>query len=161
MSIDRLPWLYDSESVRGWQFLKAILFIVLGVGALLWMLFHKEVSAKELMETGTRIEGRVYRMETLQNGRERIAYGFTVGSNVYNISERLAADCNGLSKLGPITVWYDPADPHRCTTEHEVRLEEAKPGRIWLVLFLVVMMVLAAFQIYAILQPPPGGTLIR
>lgn len=160
MSIDRLPWLYDPESVRGWRVVKAALFIVFGGAFLVWYLFHMPESGSSIQERGTRIEGQVFRMGTLHNGKNLLSYGFRIDGKLISIQDRSVADFDGLKHMGPVEVWYDPSDPKRCTTEAEIRGESTRMRPIWVVLFLLLMLGLAGFQIYALFQPDPGKAIL-
>jgi hypothetical protein len=150
VSIDKFPGFYDSESVRGWRFLKAIFYGLIGIAMLLWMLFHRSPSGADLQKNGVQTEGRVTKMETVRNRSERISYVFTVNGRGVTADYRTVGDLDGLTRLGPITVWYDPADPTRCTTPNEMRGESAAKTVIPILIF-AAMIVLAGYQIYAIL----------
>lgn len=50
MPIDRLPGLYDPKSVRGWRFMKAAQYFVLGTVALIWFLFNRPESGADLQK---------------------------------------------------------------------------------------------------------------
>jgi len=152
MPIDKLPGLYDSESVRGWRLIKAGLYFILGAGFLVWMLLHPAKSPKELLDRGTLIEARVYRIDRDKKDRDLISYGFTIEGNTYSIENRRVADTDGLTKLGPIDVWYDPGNPNYCVTRNELRYHEQQPGRIWGFGVIAVMMLLAVYQIAASLR---------
>jgi hypothetical protein len=158
MSINRLPGLYDSESVKGWRLIKAVIFLFIGGSFLVWNLTHPTESKADLQKRGTLVEGRLYKTGKYKRV-DWISYGFTVGESLVSIEERPVADLDGLTLLAPISVWYDPADPRKCVTEHEVRLEESRPGRFWLYPVLLLMMALSGYQIYAIFSPRRTGTL--
>ena len=55
-----------------------------------------------------------------------------------------------MTRLGPITVWYDPADPQRCTTPNEIRGESVWKRLMPFAIF-GVMIFLSGYQIYATL----------
>jgi|SRR6185295_11939846 len=146
MSIDKMPGLYDEESVRGWQLLKALFsFIVCGI-VLAWLLFHWPKPPDHLVKTGVQVEGRVYEVGTRKNGQEFISYGFSANGSSISIKERRVADLGGVQRLGPIPVWYNPADPNDCITPNELRGRSAT-SPVWIVLGIVVVMALLALTI--------------
>ena len=150
MSIDRFPGLYDSESVRGWRFLKAIFFFLIGSGMLLWMLFRSSPSGAELQKNGVQVEGKVTDTYLSRKGKEKISYYFVVNGRRVSIDQRTVADLEGVARLGPITVWYDPEDPQRCTTPNEIR-DESAWKKILPVAIIVLMITLSGYHIYATL----------
>ena len=158
MSINRLPGLYDSESVKGWRLIKAVVYFIVGAGFLVWSLTHPTESKADLQKRGTLVEGRLYKTGKYKR-TDWISYGFKVGEDLVSIEERPVADLDGLTLQAPISVWYDPADPRKCVTQNEVRHEESRPGRFWLYPVLLLMMAMAGYQIYSIFSPGRSATL--
>jgi hypothetical protein len=153
MSIDKMPWLYDSESVRGWRVLKAgLAFLVLGA-FLVWYLFHLPVSGTTIQDRGTRVEGKVFRMGTTSKGENRLSYGFHVDGKLISVQERRVDDFGGLKQMGPLEIWYDPEDPQRCTTEGEIRAESMRLGPLGIILVLLAVMGFCGFQVYLGFRP--------
>lgn len=156
MSIDKIPGLYDPESVRGWRLIKAVTYLALGVGIIVYLIAsQRRASAQEtLTRTGTSIQGRVYGCTAERGDRVlRITYAFTVGDNTVDIRDRLVGDFVGLKPPGPIQVWYDPADPRRCITPNELRHAQHGVTPYLFGGLIVIMMGLAAVQAWQILQP--------
>jgi hypothetical protein len=113
------------------------------------MLFHRAPSGADLQEHGVEVEGRVIKMESPKSG-DRISYSFKAGERRMSVEYRTVADFDGLTRLGPITVWYDPADPNRCLTPNEIRAQSG--GKTLMgVIILALMMGLSGYQVYLIL----------
>src|SRR5580765_573600 len=108
MRIDKIPGLYDPESVRGWRLIKAFIYLGLGIGMIVFLVVsQKRAAAQEaLTKTGTAIEGRVYKCWAERGDRVlRITYAFTINGNTFDIRDRLVGDFDSLKPPGPIQVW--------------------------------------------------------
>jgi hypothetical protein len=145
MPIDRVPGLYDPESVRGWQLIKSVGAFIVCTVFLVWLLFHWPKPPDHLINTGIQVEGRVYEVQSLQNGKERISYGFMADGSTISIKDRSVNDLDGVQRLGPITVWFNPANPRDCITPNELRGRTALPRLLVIPLFLVVLGLLALY----------------
>jgi hypothetical protein len=156
MSPDHIPRLQDPEQVRSWRLTKAAIYILIGVGAIVWLIVDQRRAAaqRELFRSGTPIQGRVVELESLRGGQHlTLSYGFQVQDTSYEIRKRRVGDFNGLNPGGTLTVWYDPSDPRRCVAANE--LSHVRFG--WTPYLyggvIVLMMGLAAHQAWRVLQP--------
>lgn len=161
MTIDKIPHLYDPENTRSWRLTKAAIFVLIGVGAIVWLAIDQREAAaqQELSRSGAAAQGKVVELESLRGGQHlTLSYEYRVNGNTYGILKRRVGDFNGLASGGPVTVWYDPSDPRHCVTHNE--LSHTRFG--WTpYLFggaIVLMMGLAAFQARQILQPNRNAT---
>ena len=134
--IDRLPWLYDRESVRGWWLMKAVGALIVGVLFLIWMIVQGLKPVDHLVKTGVQVEGRIQEMGLRSDGTPAISYTFYADGGNYGAERRTVADLNGLEPKGTITVWYDPKHPYDCITANELRGREGgvPMGRITVLL---------------------------
>ena len=156
MPLDAVSRQIDPESVRSWRLTKALVFVLIAVGAVTWLVVDQRRAAalQGLRNSGASVQGTVRGMEIQRGGQVlRLSYGFVVNGAPYEIRDRKVGDFNALQTKGPITVWFDPSDPARCVTQNE--LTHARFGWTpWLYGgVIVVMMGLAAFQAKQVLQP--------
>jgi hypothetical protein len=156
MPHDHVSRMIDPENARSWRLTKAAVFGVIAVAAIVWLIVDQRRAAgqQRLVDSGVQVQGVVREMEAQRGGQIlRLAYGFTVSGQPFEVRDRKVGDFDGLTPKGPIAVWYDPADPFRCITKNE--LSHARFGWTpWLFGgVIVVMMGLAAFQAKQVLQP--------
>jgi hypothetical protein len=117
---------------------------------LFWTLFHRSPSGADLQKNGVQVEGKVTDTYLTRKGAERISYYFVVDGRRVSIDQRTVADLEGVARLGPISVWYDPDDPQRCTTPNEVRGESFWKRILPFAIF-GLMICLSGYHIYATL----------
>lgn len=157
MSINPFAIEHMSEGRRAGHFIKAAIYVLMSFGMLIWLIFGAE-SRAALQKRGVRVEGTVYKAESLPNGRERITYAFPANGGMIVVEDRPVADLLAAVRLGPIPVWYDPVDPQKCVTPNELRLESGG-SKIFAAVFMLVLMAFAAFQVYRILTYRKGAML--
>jgi hypothetical protein len=156
MPIDRLSGLYDPENLRGWRLTKALIFLALGVGIIVFLVLSQRRAAalEALSRTGTAVQGRVLGCTSERGDRVlRITYAFTVGGDTLDIHDRLVGDFDGLQPPGPIQVWYDPENPRRCVTPNELRHSRHGVTPYLFGAIIAIMMALSAWQAWQVLQP--------
>ena len=160
MSHDDVARQMDPENVRSWRLTKAAIYALIGVGTIVWLVVdQRRASAlQDLAKTGTAMQGKVTDLESLRGGQVLTAsYEFLLNGTWHRIPKRRVGDFTGLARGGPVTVWYDPADPGRCVIANE--LSHVRFG--WTPYLyggvIVVMMGLAAFQARRVLQPGRPG----
>ena len=146
----------DPENLRSWRFTKAAIFALIGIGAVVWLIVDQRDARRQrdLLKTGTAIQGKVTDFESQRGGQHlTVSYEFYVDGAMLRIDKRRVGDFNGLGRGGPVTVWYDPAQPARCVIHNE--LSHVRFG--WTPYLyggvIVVMMGLAALQARQVLQP--------
>lgn len=146
----------DDENARSWRLTKVAVFALIAVAAIVWLIVDQRRAAalQEIPKTGTAVQGRVAGMDLRRGGQLLlVSYRFVVGDATLEIRDRRVGDFTGLVGGGPVTVWYDPKDPQRCVIANE--LTHVRFG--WTpYLFggvIVVMMGLAAFQAWQVVQP--------
>jgi len=158
MPIDRLPGLYDPENLRGWRLVKALIFLALGAGVIVFLVVSQRRAAalESLTRAGTAVQGRVLGCTAERGDRVlRISYEFTVGGTTVEIRDRLVGDFDGLAPPGPVQVWYDPADPRRCITPNELRHFRHGVTPYFFGALIAILMGLSAWQAWQVLQPAP------
>jgi hypothetical protein len=151
---------FDPENLRSWRLTKAAIFALIGVGAVVWLVVDQREAfrQKQLLETGTAVQGKVTGVESKRGEQHlTVSYEFTADGVTRRIDRRRVGDFTGLAHGGPVTVWIDPADPRRCVIRNE--LSHARFG--WTPYLyggvIVVMMGLAAVQARKVLQPARPG----
>jgi hypothetical protein len=162
MPIDRLPGLDDPGNLRGWRLAKALIFLALGAGIIVFLVVSQRRAAalESLTRTGTEVQGRILGCTAERGDRVlRISYTFTAGESVLDIRDRLVGDFDGLAPPGPIQVWYDPADPRRCITPNELRHFRHGLTPYFFGALIVILMGLSARQAWKVLQPGPRSLL--
>src|SRR5262245_49745650 len=113
----------DPENARSWRLTKAAVFALIGIGAIVWLVVDQRRAAgqQELLKTGTATQGKVVDLESLRGGQVlTMSYEFWVNGAAFLVPKRRVGDFDGLARGGPVTVWYDPADPQRCVTPNEL-----------------------------------------
>jgi len=162
MKIERIPELYNPENVRSWRITKAVVYALIAVAAVAWLAVdqYRAAAQKALVKTGQTMKGRITDLPAGRGDQTlTISYSFSVEGSDYPVLHRRVGDFEGLAPNGPVTVWYDPVDPHRCVTHNE--LTHARFG--WTpFLFgglIVVMMGLAGYQAYQVIQPARDSAL--
>jgi len=153
---DRLPGLHEPENLRSWRLTKVATFALIALGAVVWLVVDQVRAAtlRSVRQTGSSVVGRVTDVESRRGGQARtISYSFTVKGTSYGIVGRKTGGFDGLESGGTITVWYDPLNPQVCVTDLE--LTHARFGWTpWMFGALIgVMMGLAGFQAYKVIQP--------
>jgi len=153
---DRLPGLYDPEHVRSWRMTKAAVFFLIAVGAVVWMVVdqRRAASQRELARSGATVEGRVTELDSQRGGQMlAISYEFTCNGSRYVAEKRRVGEFKGLSRGGPVTVSYDPSNPNRCVTAHELTHSRFGWTPFLYCGVIVIMMTLAGIQARRVLQP--------
>lgn len=153
---DRLPGLYDPENLRSWRLTKVAVFALIALAAVVWLVVDQRRAAalQAVRQTGSSVVGRVTEVESRRGGQVRvISYSFSVQGTSYGIVGRKAGGFDGLESGGSITVWYDPRNPERCVTDLE--LTHARFGWTpWMFGALIVLMMgLAGYQAFQVIQP--------
>jgi hypothetical protein len=150
----------DPENLKSWRLTKAAIFALIGLGAVVWLVFDQRDAfrQKQLLDTGTAVQGKVTGVESKRGEQNlTVSYEFTAGGVTRRIDRRRVGDFTGLADGGPVTVWIDPADPRRCVIRNE--LSHARFG--WTPYLyggvIVIMMGLAAAQARRVLQPARPG----
>jgi|SRR5579859_2305072 len=162
MPIDRLPAIDDPENQRGWRLAKALTFLALGAGIIVVLVVSQRRAAalEVLTRTGIAVQGRILGCTAEQGDRVlRISYTFTADGSSLDIRDRPVGDFDGLAPPGPIQVWYDPADPRRCTTPNELRHFRHGWTPAFFGLLLAILMGLSARQAWKVLHPAPRSLL--
>lgn len=147
---------YAPEHARGWRRVKAIVFLLIGLGALGWLVVDQRKAAglRSLPSTGTLVQARVKEMNSYRGGNIlTLNYEFSVGSVSVDVRERKVADFEGLQLKGPIDVWYDPSDPERCITRNELRHARFGGTPFLFAGLVVLVMAAAALQTRSAIQP--------
>ena len=158
MLIDKLPFLYDRESVRGWKLMKAVGALIVGVIVLIYLIVQSAKPADHLVKTGVQVEARIMDTGYGPGGAPTISYTFYAGGGNYGAEKRPVADLIGVEPKGTITVWYDPKHPYDCITQNELRGHKA--GSRTSGIFITIA-VLAGIVMYIglLLRKPPDARL--
>ncbi len=153
---DRLPGLTDPEQVRSWRLTKAAIYFLIAAGAVVWVVVdqRRAASQRELARSGATVQGRVTELDSQRGGQKlTLSYEFTLNGSCYVAEKRPVGEFGGLVLGGSVRVTYDPADPHRCVTAQELTHVRFGGTPYLFCGLIVVLMALAGFQAYRVLQP--------
>lgn len=159
MAIAKIPELFNPERSRSWRRVKAAVFLLIGMGAIGWLLVDQRRAGvlRNLTSTGTLVQARIKEMNTHRGGNLlTLCYEFSAGGSPVEIRDRKVADFDGLEPQGRIDVWYDPADPRSCVTRNELRHPRYGATPFLFAGLIVLVMAAAALQARREIQPSRG-----